>query len=97
MEKRLKVVEDKLANFGRRHDDCEQDRKVMSATLAEIVSWKKAIQESTEVNREMVEVAQSILKCLRWVGIAAKWITAVSAAAGAFIIALKILLGLKAL
>lgn len=82
MERRLKNVETILANYGRRHDDCEKERATLRTTVQEILTWKATIQESTEVNREMIEVARSILKALSWVGTAAKWVTRVGVALG---------------
>lgn len=97
MEKRLKVIEETIINFGRRHDDCERERAAMNLTLKEVISWKETIQESTEVNRRMVEVGEGILIALSWVGIAARWITAVGAAFAAMWVIVKglVSLGLK--
>lgn len=89
MEKRLTVVETTVQEHGRRITD--HDGKLQG-----ILEWKAAIEESTEVNRKMVEVGENILLALQWVGIAAKWIIAVGGAIGAVWIAFKALVHLGA-
>ena len=71
MEKRVKALEITTEQYGRRIND--HDDK-----LRNILDWKSAIEESTEVNRQMVEVGQDILKALRWVGVLARWMAKVS-------------------
>jgi len=89
MEKRLRSVEETLTNYGRRHDDCEKDRKQLTAMIHEIIAWKETVQEATEVNRKMVEVGENILLALSWVGTAAKWIIAIGGAVAVVYAAIK--------
>lgn len=48
-----------------------------------MIEWKASIEESTEVNKEMVEVGRALLKALGWVAVGAKWIAYMSAGIGA--------------
>ena len=85
-EKRLMIVESTLEHHDRRITD--HDGKLQA-----ILEWKSVIEESTEVNRKMVEVGENLLLMLGWVGIVAKWIAVVSAAFAVFFGAFKWLVG----
>jgi len=47
---------------------------------ASMAAWRRSIEESTEVQRELVQVGQNILKAMGWIGSAAKWIVVIAAA-----------------
>lgn len=53
--------------------------KVEEHTIA-MMAWRASIEESTEVNKEMVDIGKALLRALSWVAVMSKWITAVSAA-----------------
>jgi len=88
-EHRFTLIETTQADHGRRITD--HDGKLQA-----LLNWKDAIEESTEVNRKMVEVGENLLLALSWVGIAAKWIVAVGAALGAVWMAFKAMVHLGA-
>lgn len=56
---------------------------ILETHAARMLEWKASIEESTEVNREMVEVGKALLTALRWVAVGAKWIATIGAGAGA--------------
>lgn len=80
MDKRLRILEETVITYGRRHDDCENERRLMQAHIKSMLEWRETIAESTEVNREMVEVGKALLKTLGWVKVVAKWIISVGTA-----------------
>ena len=57
-----------------------------------IVQWRRTIDESIIVQREMIEVGRDIaaaIKILGWVGKAIKWLAALSASCGIVYATLK--------
>lgn len=72
-EIRLKKIEIEAYHLKRRVDDHGVSIKAM-------LDWKDSIEESTAVNKRMVEVGEGILLALGWVGMAAKWVAAVMTA-----------------
>ncbi len=87
MEKRVLVLEKTVENYGRRLTDHEDKIQL-------VLDWKNSIQESTEVNRRMVEVGEGILAALSWVGIGARWIMSIGGALTAVWLFVKHLGGL---
>lgn len=53
-----------------------------NANIQAILTWRASIEKSVEVQKELVEVGQSIIEALGWVARAAKWICQVGAAVG---------------
>lgn len=87
MEKRVVLLEKTVETYGRRLTDHEDKIQL-------VLDWKNSIQESTEVNRRMVEVGEGILAALSWVGSGARWIVSIGAALGAIWVFIKTLGGL---
>jgi len=87
MERRIMKLELGFNDHDRRLND-HNDK------LIAILDWKAAIEESTEVNRKMVEVGENILLALSWVSVGAKWITAVGSACAILWVTIKAFLAL---
>lgn len=85
-EVRLKNLEAVTENHGRRITD--HDTKLQS-----IIDWKASIEESTEVNRRMVEVGEALIEALGWAAKASKWTLQMAAFFGACWYGFKHLVG----
>ncbi len=88
MEKRFVGLERDVINLGRRISDNEN-------SINAVLAWKASIEESTEVNKEMVEVGKAILKALGWVNAAARWIIAIGGAVAVVWTAVKAVAAIK--
>jgi hypothetical protein len=85
-EARLKNLEVTTEAHGRRITD--HDGKLQA-----IIDWKSSIEESTEVNRRMIEVGEALIEVLGWAGKAAKWTLQIVAFLGACWYGFKHLVG----
>jgi hypothetical protein len=88
-EIRIKKIEMQASDHKRRLDDHDGLHANHTTSIKAMLDWKASIEESTEVNKRMVEVGENILVALSWVGMAAKWIAAVGAACAAIWMGIK--------
>ena len=83
------VIKGDITNHGVLHVASGKKIDEMSSILSMMIEWKKSIEESTEVNREMLEVGRAILKASSWLFTLAKWVVMVGGAIGLLLAALK--------
>ncbi len=88
-EIRLKKIEIQTHHLKRRVDDHDAQHASHAVSIKAMLDWKDSIEESTAVNKRMVEVGEGILLALGWVGMAAKWVAAVAAAFTAMWLGIK--------
>lgn len=69
----------------------QQERRITDNTnnIRAIIEWQESIKESVAVNKRMVEVGESLIEALGWLGSAAKWVCQFAAAVGALWAAVK--------
>lgn len=87
IERRVLKLETTISDHDRRITDAD-------SKIEMVIAWKNAIEESTEVNRELVEVGKALLKLLGWIKLASKWITSVGLACGIIWGAIKVIITL---
>ena len=44
-----------------------------------VLEWKASIEESIEVQKRMIEVGETLIEVLGWVGTMARWLTSIIA------------------